>query len=100
MASDHDEMPKAITEAGTDPPKMLPADGPPKPAEARPPSHRGRKILLCVGAIAALAIEGYLPDTDGGDDVEHGVHRRRLRQWPRDLRGSPGPRPGDAGPGG
>jgi membrane fusion protein (multidrug efflux system) len=60
MASTHDETSKTTTEAKTDPPKTPPADGPPKPAEARPPSHRWRKRLLWVGAVAGLAIAGYL----------------------------------------
>ena len=51
---------RAMTEASTDPPKTLSADGPPKPAEAKPSSHRWRKLLLWVGAVAGLAIGGYL----------------------------------------
>ena len=60
MASTHDETAKTITEARTDHPNTLPADGPPKPAEARPSLHRGRKLLLGVGAVTGLAIGGYL----------------------------------------
>jgi membrane fusion protein (multidrug efflux system) len=60
MANSHDEISKPITEARSDPPKTLSADGPPKPAEARPSSHRWRKRLLLVGAVAGLAIGGYL----------------------------------------
>ena len=60
MASTHDETTKTTTEARTDPPKALPADGPPKPAEARPPSHRWRKWLLWMGLVAGLAVGGYL----------------------------------------
>ncbi|MGP0067026.1 MAG: hypothetical protein ACLQGP_25965 [Isosphaeraceae bacterium] len=48
-----------MTEARTDLPKALPADGPPKPAEARPPSHRGRKWLAWMGLAAGLAVGGY-----------------------------------------
>src|SRR5271157_4174301 len=59
MASAHDETTKTMTEARTDPPKALPADGPPKPAEARPPSHRWRKWLVWIGLAAGLAVGGY-----------------------------------------
>ncbi len=59
MASAHDETTKTTTEARTDPPKAAPADGPPKPAEARPPSHRWRKWLVWMGLAAALAVGGY-----------------------------------------
>ena len=59
MASAHDETTKTMTEARTDPPKAVPADGPPKPAEARPPSHRWRKWLVWVGLAAGLAVGGY-----------------------------------------
>ena len=41
-----------------------------------------------------------LPGPRRGNDAEHGFHRRRLRQRPRDLRGSPGRRPGEPGAGG
>ena len=59
MASAHDETTKTMTEARTDPPKAAPADGPPKPAEARPPSHRWRKWLVWMGLAAGLAVGGY-----------------------------------------
>ena len=59
MASTHDETTKTMTEARTDPAKALPADGPPKPAEARPPSHRWRKWLVWMGLAAGLAVGGY-----------------------------------------
>src|SRR5271169_590309 len=59
MASTHDDTTKTMTEARTDPPKALPADGPPKPAEARPPSHHWRKWLVWMGLAAGLAVGGY-----------------------------------------
>ena len=59
MASDHDNVSMTITEARTDPPKTLPVHGPPKPAEARPPSHRWRKWLVWAGLVAGLAVGGY-----------------------------------------
>ena len=59
MASTHDETSKATAEARTDPPKALPADGPPKPATARPPSHRWRKRLLWVGLAVGLGVGGF-----------------------------------------
>src|SRR5271165_2010243 len=59
MASNHDEIPNAITEAGTDPPKMLPATSPPSAAPAGRPMHRWRKWLLIHGIIAGLVVAGY-----------------------------------------
>jgi membrane fusion protein, multidrug efflux system len=59
MASTHDEISEKVTEARTDAPKKLPADGPPKPAEARPPSHRWRQGLVWVALLAGLAVGGY-----------------------------------------
>jgi membrane fusion protein (multidrug efflux system) len=59
MASTHDETLKTTTETRTDPPKTLPADGPPKRAEARPPSHRWRRRLLWVGLVAGLVVGAY-----------------------------------------
>ena len=59
MASTYDENTKTMTEVRTDPPKALPADGPPKPAEARPPSHRWRRWLVWMGLAAGLAVGGY-----------------------------------------
>jgi membrane fusion protein, multidrug efflux system len=59
MASNHDEIPKAKTEAGTDPPKMLPATSPPSAAPAGQPTHRWRKWLLLLGIIAGLVVAGY-----------------------------------------
>jgi membrane fusion protein, multidrug efflux system len=59
MASTHDETSKTTTEARTDPPKTLPADGPPKPAEARPSSHRWRKWLVWLVILAGLGVGGY-----------------------------------------
>jgi hypothetical protein len=60
MESTHDETTKTMTQARTDLPKTLPADGPPKPVEARPPSHRWRKLVLGVGAVGGLVVGGYL----------------------------------------
>jgi hypothetical protein len=59
MASTHDEISEQTTEARTNPPKTLPADGPPQPAEARRSSHPWRRFLLWVGVVAGLAIGGY-----------------------------------------
>ena len=59
MASHHDEIPKAITEAGTDPPKTLPATSPPSATPAGRPTHRWRKWLLIHGIIAGLVVAGY-----------------------------------------
>ncbi|MGO9923339.1 MAG: biotin/lipoyl-binding protein, partial [Isosphaeraceae bacterium] len=59
MASTHDATTKTMTEARTDPPKAPPADGPPKPAEARPPSHRWLKWLVWMGLAAGLAVGGH-----------------------------------------
>jgi membrane fusion protein, multidrug efflux system len=59
MATEDDENSKPITEARTDPPKALPADGPPKAAEARPPSHRFRKWMVRAGLVAGLGFGGY-----------------------------------------
>ena len=65
------------------------------------------------GAIAPLAegvavgggrgrpgVRRLRPGADRQDDDGDGLHRRRLRQRPRDLRGPPGRRPGEPGPGG
>ncbi len=60
MASTHDEISERIAEVKTDPPKTAPADGPPKPAAARPSSHHWRSLLLWVGAVAGLALGGSL----------------------------------------
>ena len=60
MASTHDEKSGSVTEARTAPAKTLSADRPPKPAEAKPSSHLGRRLLLWVGALAGLAIGAYL----------------------------------------
>jgi membrane fusion protein (multidrug efflux system) len=43
----------------TGPPKTPPADGPSKPAETRPRSHRWRKLVLWVVAVAGLAAGGH-----------------------------------------
>src|SRR5277367_6561263 len=59
MASVHDETTKTMSEARTDPPNATPADGPPKPAVARPPSHRWRKWLVWMGLAAGMAVGGY-----------------------------------------
>ena len=59
MASAHDETTKTMTEATTDPPNSAPADGPPKPAEAKPPSHRWRKWLVWIGLAVGVAVGGY-----------------------------------------
>ncbi|MFI5456260.1 MAG: biotin/lipoyl-binding protein [Isosphaerales bacterium] len=47
-----------MTQARTDPPKTLPADGPPKPAEARGRAHRWRKLGAWLAAVAAAATGG------------------------------------------
>ncbi len=62
MASTHDETSEKITEVKADATWTPRADGPPKPAEASPSSHRWRKWLLWVGAVAGLAIGGYLTE--------------------------------------
>ena len=59
MASTHNETSEKVAEARTDAPKTLPADGPPRPAEAGPPSHRGRRWLVGIGLVAGLAVGGY-----------------------------------------
>ena len=59
MASAHEETAKTTTEARTDPPNALPADGLPKPAEARPPSHRWRKWSVWTGLAAGLVVGGH-----------------------------------------
>ena len=55
----HDEITKTMIEARTDPPNAAPADGPPKPAAARPPSHRWGKRFVWMGLAAGLAVGGY-----------------------------------------
>src|SRR5262249_45318844 len=55
----HDETVKTSTEARTEAPQKLPADGPPKPAEARPPSHRWRRHLLWAGLVAGVVVGAY-----------------------------------------
>jgi membrane fusion protein, multidrug efflux system len=60
MASTQDEVSDTIADASAGPPKTLPADGLPKLAEGRPPSHRWRKLVLWVVAAAGLATGGYL----------------------------------------
>jgi membrane fusion protein (multidrug efflux system) len=60
MASAQNEISDRITEASAGPPKTLPASGLPKTAEARPSSHRWRKLVLWVVALAGLAPGGYL----------------------------------------
>ena len=60
MARTQNETSDRITEPSAGPPKTLPADGPPKPAETRPSPHRWRKLALWVVAVAGLAGGGYL----------------------------------------
>jgi membrane fusion protein (multidrug efflux system) len=59
MATTQNEISDKITEASAGPPKTLPADGLPKPAEAGPSSHRARKLLLWLVAVGGLATGGY-----------------------------------------
>jgi membrane fusion protein (multidrug efflux system) len=60
MASAQDETSDKIADANAGPPKSLPVGRPPKPAEARRSSHRWRKPVLWLVAVAGLATGGYL----------------------------------------
>ncbi len=60
MANTQAEVSDGATEASTGAPKTQTADGPAKPAESRPSSHRWRKLVLWVVALAGLAIGGHL----------------------------------------
>ena len=72
---------------------------PPRPR--RPWRHRTPGGRGCCGRGPWPAWRsGVLPGPDREDDAGHGLHRRRLRQRPRDLRGPPGRRPGEPRPGG
>jgi hypothetical protein len=65
MASAHDETTNTMTESRTDPPNAAPADGPPKPAGVRPPSHRWLEQLILFRVIQGLAGGGLQPASQG-----------------------------------
>ena len=127
MKNGDDSNSETAIEARPTPPEAVPAqarDGsgpPPAVATAHPdPRPRTRRPIPCLPrrpgvrcAIAPLAegvavgggrgrpgLRRLRPGADRQDDDGDGLHRRRLRQRPRDLRGPPGRRPGEPGPGG
>ena len=55
MATTRDEVSDTIAEPSASPPKTLPADLPPKRAEATRSSHRWRKPVLWLVAVLALS---------------------------------------------
>jgi membrane fusion protein (multidrug efflux system) len=59
MATAQDESSDGIAETSAGSPKTLPIDRPPKPAGAGRSSHRWRKLVLTLAAVAGLATAGY-----------------------------------------
>ena len=59
MASTHEEISETFKRTRTELPQTSLAEGPPKPVEPRPSSHRWRTLLLWVGAAVGLALGGY-----------------------------------------
>jgi membrane fusion protein, multidrug efflux system len=60
MASTQDETSDRIAETSAGPPRTLPVVRPPNPADSRRSSHRWRKPVLWLAAVAGLATGGYL----------------------------------------
>ena len=59
MASTHEEISETFKGTRIERPQTSLAEGPPRPAEPRPPSHPWRRGLLWAGPVAGLAYGGY-----------------------------------------
>src|SRR6516162_4344385 len=57
------------------------------------------KMVVVDGGSGRISDRWISPEADPGNGHEHGFHRRRVRQQPRDVRRTPGKRPGEPDPG-